>query len=289
MDGKERNLPSYIEFDGFKVPAAYNIENLKSALKYQAQAEDIFVCTYPKCGTTWMTYIVYLIMHNGDPLPEGEELYKHVPFLEKHGKEAVEKLAFPRVIKTHFPYDRVPKSQKAKYIYVARNPKDCVVSFFHHTQGFASYFYENGNFDDYFEIFMEGEVDFGDYFQSLLSWHPHLRDPNVLFLSYEELKKDPIAGIKKVAEFLGEQYAENIKDEIILQKVVQNSDIKQMKNGSRNWVDTKRHDNSHDFLRKGESGGWKSMLSVEQSHRIDKKFKESMQGTIYEHLWDEYM
>jgi hypothetical protein len=59
------------------------------------------------------------------------------PHLEEVGKDFVREQATIaggyRLIKTHFPYGMTPMNSKAKYIFVARNPKDCVVSFYHHT------------------------------------------------------------------------------------------------------------------------------------------------------------
>ncbi|KAH8071407.1 sulfotransferase [Aureococcus anophagefferens] len=33
---------------------------------FLSRAGDVFVCTYPKCGTTWMQQIVLLLLHGGD-------------------------------------------------------------------------------------------------------------------------------------------------------------------------------------------------------------------------------
>ena len=42
----------------------------------------------------------------------------------------------PRIIKTHLSYDMLPEglkeNKKAKIIYVNRNPRDAVVSFYNH-------------------------------------------------------------------------------------------------------------------------------------------------------------
>ena len=42
----------------------------------------------------------------------------------------------PRIIKTHLSYDMLPEglreNRKAKIIYVNRNPRDAVVSFYNH-------------------------------------------------------------------------------------------------------------------------------------------------------------
>lgn len=108
------------------------------------------------------------------------------PHLEEIGKETIEKLRQPRVIKTHFPRQLTPYHPAAKYIYVARNPFDCVVSFYHHTRGFIQHYnFADGTFDDFFECFIRGEVDFGDYFDHLLPWYEYRDEENVLFLTYE--------------------------------------------------------------------------------------------------------
>ena len=106
-------------------------------LHYMQWPKDLFISTYPKCGTTWTQHITYLILHDGIPLPPHQQMDIVWPHLEEVGKEFVRDRATIaggyRLIKTHFPYRMTPMNSRAKYIYVARNPKDCVVSFYHHT------------------------------------------------------------------------------------------------------------------------------------------------------------
>ena len=82
----------------------------------------------------------------------------------------------PRAFNSHTPYAMVPggepASSPAKYIYVARNPKDTAVSLFHHVRAFSFYEYEGG-WDNFFERFMKGEVDFGSWFNHVLEWWKH--------------------------------------------------------------------------------------------------------------------
>lgn len=66
-----------------------------------------------------------------------------------------------------------------------------MVSFYHHTVGFEGYKYANGLFDDYFESFMEGDVDSGDYFKMVADWFAESKNnKNILFLLYEDMKMD---------------------------------------------------------------------------------------------------
>ncbi|GBL76482.1 Sulfotransferase 1 family member D1 [Araneus ventricosus] len=118
----------------------------------------------------------------------------------------------PGAIKTHLPYHLTPRSEEAKYIYVTRNPKDCCVSYYHHMKSIPGHGF-NGTFDQFFELFISGRIDYGDYFDHLLAWYKHRKDPNVLFMTYEEMKENPETAVLKMASFLDEEkFAKPLKD-----------------------------------------------------------------------------
>ena len=50
-----------------KFPLGFNIENIEFAFNYMSTKDDIFVVTYPKCGTHWTFQIIYLILNDGVP------------------------------------------------------------------------------------------------------------------------------------------------------------------------------------------------------------------------------
>ncbi|CAL1268771.1 unnamed protein product [Larinioides sclopetarius] len=115
--------PTYKEIDGFRIPVAFSEEAYRSALAYQPRPDDLFIVTYPKCGTTWVQNLVACIFREGKPFSSGLELFMQAPFLELTGAEGAEKMKRPGSIKVHLPFERTPYSPEAKYIFVARNPK----------------------------------------------------------------------------------------------------------------------------------------------------------------------
>ena len=72
-------------------------------------------------------------------LVKGEAMYQNVAkenfMIEFFTSEDLDKLPRPRVMNTHIPASHLPKAmldQRRKMIFVQRNPKDIVVSAFHH-------------------------------------------------------------------------------------------------------------------------------------------------------------
>ncbi|XP_037501257.1 sulfotransferase ssu-1 [Rhipicephalus sanguineus] len=203
---------------------------VRSALAYQPLPGDVFIVSYPKCGTTWLQYIVYNIYSGGDPTQNMEQFRCSIPFLERGGAERSVLKGRPGAIRTHLPFDKQLYSPQARYLYITRNPFDCCVSYYYHTKHFPAYCFEQGTFDDFFELFLTGDVEFGDYFDHLLPWYAHRSDPNVLFLTYEELKGDTAAVVVKIAGFLGDEYAARLRREpMLLGRILEVAALKNMK------------------------------------------------------------
>ncbi|XP_064484604.1 sulfotransferase 1C2-like [Ornithodoros turicata] len=311
---KENLPPHYYRRIGcYVVSTHYPEEIIRSSLSYKARPEDVYIATYPKCGTTWMQHIIYHIFSNGVPAQDITEFTLKTPFLERVGAEEVLRRPCPSAIKTHTPFDPERFSKHAKYIYVARNPFDCCVSFYYHTRHFPVYQFENGTFDEFFEMFMKGEVDFGDYFDHLLSWYKYKDEENVLFLTYEDIKKDTRHWILKIADFLGNKYGENLReDPSVLDRILELTSVSKMKEAARNerqlqvkmlW-DTPREKlprwaaltlrasgylsrkpMTGDFVRKGVVGDWRNHFSEEQVDRMKQRIAEKTAGSDVMQLW----
>uniref|UniRef100_A0A6M2CUZ0 Putative sulfotransferase ixodes scapularis sulfotransferase n=1 Tax=Rhipicephalus microplus TaxID=6941 RepID=A0A6M2CUZ0_RHIMP len=202
--------------DGFLINDFMHDDNVRSALNYVARQDDIFVVSYPKCGTTWTQYIVLCVLNKGQPLEDFTEFMLRSPFLELLGAESAHRMRRPGPIKTHFPFDRQPYNSQSKYIYVTRNPYDCCVSYFHHVRDSPVYNYADATLDEFVDVFVEGKVSCGDYFDHLTSWYEHRDDENVLFITYERLKEDIAGSVLQIADFLGKQHGEELRQDAAL-------------------------------------------------------------------------
>ena len=85
-------------------------------------------------------------------------------------------LPSPRNFKSHVAYKLIPGGEPhttaAKYISIYRNPKDVVVSAFHH---FGNLFCPEKSWDEFFEDFMSGKFEgpSGNCLEFFLDWWKH--------------------------------------------------------------------------------------------------------------------
>ena len=247
-----------------------------------------------QCGTTWTQHIIYLILNNGEPLAADQRLDVVFPHLEEVGREFVAANATIkdgyRLIKTHLPHDKVPQNEKAKYIFVVRNPKDCVVSFYHHTVGFPRHYdFADGIFETYFKLFLDGQVDHGDYFDFTRKALDHKDDPNVLFLRYENGRANPRDYVLQIAKFLNEDiYPAKLlaNDEKLLKLVLEHSSLDSMKKNPRRWCSDRT--GFQPFIRRGSTGGWRELMSVEQADELQDRLQQVFSEEELEYLGELY-
>uniref|UniRef100_A0A8C0GTZ5 Sulfotransferase n=1 Tax=Chelonoidis abingdonii TaxID=106734 RepID=A0A8C0GTZ5_CHEAB len=241
---------------------------------FQARPDDLLICTYPKAGTTWIQEIVDMIQQDGDleKCKRAPVHHRH-PFIEwarppqPSGVEQAEAMPSPRTLKTHLPVKLLPPSfweQKCKFLYVARNAKDCMVSYYHF-QRMSKVVPDPGPWHEYFEMFMAGKGKF-----SPAPW-PGIQ--KFLFLL-----SDPKCEIQKVAQFLGKNL-----DQELLEKIVYHTSFDVMKDNpmaNRSGIPVSIMDQSiSPFMRKGTVGDWKNHFTVAQNERFEDDYEKKMAGT----------
>jgi len=167
--------------------------------QFKVRPDDVFIVTYPKSGTTWMQMIAWQLKSSGDT--NFRHIDDVVPWIERCDEQdlpRLEAIPSPRFFKSHLPYEAVPPG--AKYIYVARNLKDVAVSYYYHqimVEGFR------GGLNGFVRMLVKGRTGGGSWARHLMPWLKHRNDPSVLFLTYEQMKKDLAGTIRKVAQFSG--------------------------------------------------------------------------------------
>jgi len=281
--------------NGFVMPRIYVEEDIKERIyNFELREDDIWIVTYPKCGTTWTQELVWMLVNDVDIEGGKQPLIMRSVFLESKcvmdrklvaqlGQELGD-LADPveycnkldkkkrRVIKTHLPFEFLPPNllEKCKVIYVARNPKDCAVSFYHHNVLITAHGFI-GTFDEFMQYFKEGLHIFGSYWHHLKSGWERKNHENVKFVWYEDMKADQKGVIKELTEFLNHPLSEEkinaLVDHVKFENMKKNPATNLFKSGDR------------EFIRKGQVGDWKNHFDEKGNEMFEAWILENIQGT----------
>jgi len=164
---------------------------------------DIFVVTYPKCGTTWMTQICHALRTRGSmDFGEITEVCPWDILAHDCGQDlAADHVAEPRVFKSHEGFETIPKG--AKYIYVARDPLDAFFSFYKFLPAYTGLQPDDIDERAFANAIFAGASHSGQIWDHLLGWWQQRHNSNVLFVFYEDLIANLRVEVVRVASFMG--------------------------------------------------------------------------------------
>ncbi|XP_060738499.1 cytosolic sulfotransferase 2-like [Tachysurus vachellii] len=279
--------PKLFDFHGVSMTHFFT-HNWDKVQNFKAKPDDIVVATYPKAGTTWMCYILDLLYFY-QIYPEREKsvpLYERVPFLEVFfppyptGTDKADTLpTSPRIIKTHLPVQFLPKSfweQNCRIVYVARNAKDNVVSYFHFDR-MEKMQPQPGDWNSFLQRFKDGKMVFGSWYDHVCGWWEKKQTSSKIhYMFYEDLLEDTGRELKNLCSFLGLSPSDEERKEIV--RCVQ-FDVMKV-NSMTNQMDDPTLDSSvSQFMRKGKVGDWKNHFTVSQNDQFDEDYKRKMKNT----------
>lgn len=254
---------------------------------FQAKPDDLLISTYPKAGTTWTQEIVDLILNDGNvDQSQRAPTHERFPFIEwimpaiGSGLEQANQMPSPRTLKTHLPIHMLPPSfleKNCKIIYVARNPKDNMVSYYHF-QRMNKALPCPGTWEEYFETFLSGKVCWGSWYDHVKGWWKAKDEHRILFLFYEDMKKNPKHEIRKLAEFIGKDLDDKTLDKIVYHTAFDVMKLNPMANYSTIPTEIMNQSISP-FMRKGTVGDWKNHFTVAQNEVFDEDYRKRMADT----------
>jgi hypothetical protein len=225
---------------------------------FPLQHDDVIVAGYEKSGTNW-TQIMITNIYGWETWGTTAITLNHsVPTLENRGPyDICLNASSPRLVKTHLWRECVPQAwpTRGKVVNITRNPKDVCVSFF------EELVYSRGmtlTWDRWVEAFARGRTVHGPWVDHTISWRTFVH-PNLIHITYEETKRDPLGVMWRVADFLGRPY-----DPQRLEKAIADAEFSAMQ---KNEV-KKQYAG---MARKGVVGDWKNHFTPEQSDLFDRK------------------
>ncbi len=256
---------------------------------------DIYICTCYKSGTTWTQMIAALLVFQTPDLPQ--PLNEISPWLDlvTDDKEAAHaRLAAQthrRILKTHTPLDGLKWQKSARYLVVARDPRDVFVSMMNHQENTdqeteRALAAELGNDATVSDLLAATEEDrlkewltrgffawerdgypYWSVFHHGETFWQHQDRKNILMMHYSQLKQDLEREMRRISAFL------NISiDDAVFPSLLEAAGFEAMKKKADSLApgaDVKLWKDNARFFNKGTSGQWQGRWSERNLERLE--------------------
>jgi hypothetical protein len=278
-------------------PSAGMAKRIRAAMQgfgdYRPSASDVIVCSFFKSGTTWLLQMATQIVYRGQA--EFANIHHAVPWPDvpaapmarlmialEDPSPAANSPTGKRVIKTHLPLARIPFVPEARYIACVRDPKDVCASGYHFMN--ALVYGPLAPAVDSWVKFM-----FSDGFQ--YPWAEHLasywavrNERNVLFLTYEDMRRDHAGTVRRIADFVGVPLT---PDE--LKTVIHESSFAVMKQAGGEFEPGQilPWTRKNAMMRAGKAGGSNELLTAAQQRFIDDRCRTELERLGCDFPYDE--
>lgn len=266
-----------------KIRSAYQLFRLKQQYgpfavrfdTYYRKSANIFFVSFPKSGRTW---IRFMICKYFEAYFKTEVLPEEIFFFTKAHKE-IPAISFTHDGSSHKPVNLKKEDlsneksfyfDSRKVVLLSRDPRDTVVSYFHHATARKKMF--EGNISEFIrseQWGIEKNITF------LNNWAAEIDNPNLLFLRYEDMKTDEIILLKQIIEFIGVPF-----DNHIAEAAIELSKFDKMKsqitkgNLASDILTPTNSDPNSAKVRKGEVAGYKKELSDKDIVYVNETMKQ---------------
>ncbi|KAK6921191.1 Sulfotransferase domain [Dillenia turbinata] len=221
---------------------------------FEAQPTDIFLCSVPKSGTTWLKALVFAIVTR----KKYSDLSSH-PLLSTMPHECI-------------PFLEVDV--------------DAFVSLWNFANRVTPKDTTHISLEEALELFCKGVSYYGPYWDHVLGfWKARKEAPQrLLFLVYEEMRKNPLPSVKNLADFIGHPFSVEEENEGVPQKIAELCSFENLSNLDVNKKGKHRPESAvaienRAFFRKSKIGDWRSHLTPEMAERLDQITREKFGGT----------
>ena len=260
---------------------------------FRFRDDDVIVATYAKSGTTWTQQIVGQLVFQG---AEGVPIHAISPWLDLRimppdTKDQLEAQQHRRLIKTHLPLDALTFSPKARYIYIGRDGRDVVWSFYNHHSNANQFWYDALNdtpglvgppierpdpdIRRYFRRWLEEDgYPLWSYWENIRTWWQARNVPNVLLIHFNDLKADLEGEMRRIADFLGCDIPEDRWPTI-----VEHCSFDYMKKHAADVAPLGGgifERGADVFIHKGVNGRWREVLTAEDVRDYERAAREQL-------------
>jgi hypothetical protein len=228
---------------------------------------DVFIVGYPKSGNTWMQYLVASAFYGMDLQVASDALVQDLA-PDVHFKKFFKPYFPVTFFKSHF----LPRPDYRRVIYLLRDGRDVMVSYWHYLEGLC------GKKMDFLELVQTGEGLFPcKWHEHVASWLANPHGAQMITVRYEDLIKDAAAELRRIGEFAGLPRKTGV-----LEAAVRSSSFPAMKQreASFAWENPQIPKNKQ-FVRRGQIGSHRDEMPPAVREAFMKEAGAMMRKTGY--------
>lgn len=254
------------------------------------QSTDVFLVGHPKSGNTLMSYGLALLTNPRHASTINlANLGDFVPAI--HGADwlaaSSQDLPRPRIFRNEWPVfpDLYPK-----VIYVVRDPRAALVSYYHHYRRVTA------TAEDSMSEFVDTYLRHGcipSFEPRLQRWDRQVADwldrsarQSVLLVRYEDLVADRRRVFMELAEYVGVGLGPGSIDDALRRTDFRAMQALEDRHGVDSFIGQPpprtREAVAHRFVRRGEVSGWTDELGKDDAERISSEFGDVMRRLGYD-------
>lgn len=231
-------------------PRANDLEDILTATGLlpisKFSEKDIFIVGYPKSGNTWFQCLVAGVVYGVNASYEPDSLIQAlVP--DVHAKQYYKRYNTPTFFKSH----ELPNPEYKRVIYLLRDGRDAMVSYFHYNCALVP-----NEQIDFMEMVRDGKYLFP------CKWHEHvqrwLQNPfaaGLIKVKYEDLKADPLAEMRRLCDFAGLKRDDDFLESAVAQACFDAMRKREIRDG---WEGAWPKDKP--FVRRGKVGSYQDEM-----------------------------
>lgn len=210
--------------------------------------EDVFIVGHPKSGNTWFQNLVAGVIYGVDPEYAPYALIRDL--VPGHLPKYYKRYATPMFFKSHHS----PRPQYQRVIYLVRDGRDVMVSYFHHLRA------GRNKTVDFLKVVQGQEVPWPyKWHEHVESWLSNPHQAQMLLIKYEDLKHDTVKELQRFCGFVGVE-----RDETFLQHVARKASFETLRKKEINFgIAYPNWSPEQLFMRRGQVGSHKDEMPAE--------------------------
>lgn len=226
-------------------------DTLKLTSINQFEDNDIFVVGYPKSGNTWFRFLIAGAVYGIDlDLAPSSLVYDLIPDL--HYLPFYKRFHSPMFFKSHY----LPLPEYKHVIYLVRDGRDVMVSYFHHLSAIRG---EEITFSD----LVQGDdyLEFGMWHDHIKAWLQNPYKARLMITRYEDLITQPLQEMRRLCEFVGVGRPDSLLNQVIEKTSFTAMQNKENRNAS--FRENPMWPKNKNFFRRGQIGSHKDEMPSE--------------------------